>query len=84
MHHAAHATRSVLRAASVATSTGKPVDALRQWAVAAQNRSNHNKATCALANKLTRICYATLRDQEPYGVAPIQRKLERVVFAMPA
>ena len=24
-------------------------------------RSNHNKAACALANKLARICYAILR-----------------------
>ena len=79
-----HGARSVLRAASVATTAGKPVDALRQWAVGVQRRSNHNKATCALANKLARICYATLRDQEPYGAARLSRKLERVAFAMPA
>lgn len=79
-----HGARSVLRAASVATTAGKPIDALRQWAVAVQKRSNHNKATCALANKLARICYATLRDQEPYGAARLNRKLERVAFAMPA
>jgi len=79
-----HGARSVLRAASVATTAGKPIDALRQWAVAVQKRSNHNKATCALANKLARICYATLRDQEPYGAARLSRKLERVAFAMPA
>jgi len=72
------------RSASIATTAGKPIDALRQWAVAVQKRSNHNKATCALANKLARICYATLRDQEPYGAARLNRKLERVAFAMPA
>ena len=32
-----------------------------------QGRTNHNKAACALANKLARICYATLRDGEEYG-----------------
>ena len=32
---------------------------------ACRARSNHNKATCALANKLARICYATLRDGDP-------------------
>jgi transposase len=79
-----HGARSVLRAASVATTAGKPIDTLRQWAVAVQKRSNHNKATCALANKLARICYATLRDQEPYGAARLNRKLDRVAFAMPA
>lgn len=79
-----HGARSVLRAASVATTAGRPVDALRQWAVAVQRRSNHNKATCALANKLARICYATLRDQEPYGTARSSRKIDRVAFALPA
>jgi len=34
-------------------------------------------------DKLARICYATLRDQEPYGAARLQRKIERVAFAMP-
>ncbi len=79
-----HGARSVLRAASVATTAGNPVDALRQWAVGVQRRSNHNKAICALANKLARICYATLRDQEPYGAARLSWKIERVAFAMPA
>jgi hypothetical protein len=39
----------VLRAASAAVRAGKTVDGLRQWALAVQGRSNHNKATCALA-----------------------------------
>ena len=34
-----------------------------------QARSNHNKAACALANKLARICYATLRDHASYAAA---------------
>ena len=50
-----HGARSVLRAATVATRCGKPLDPLRSWALAVQSRSNHNKATCALANKLARI-----------------------------
>lgn len=79
-----HGARSVLRAASVAALAGKPLDPLRHWALSVQRRSNHNKATCALANKLARICYATLRDQAPYGAARLHRKLHRVAFAMPA
>ena len=79
-----HGARSVLRAAAVARNAGRPIDPLRQWAVALQERSNHNKATCALANKLARICYATLRDHEPYGVTRLNRKLDRAAFAMPA
>ena len=47
-------------------------------------RSNHNKATCALANKLARICYAALRDQAPFTGERLQRKLARQAFAMPA
>jgi len=79
-----HGARSVLRAATVAQRCGKPLDRLRQWGMAVQSRSNHNKATCALANKLARICFATLRDQEPYEKARLIRKAERLSFAMPA
>jgi transposase len=79
-----HGARSVLRAASVAVRAGKTVDDLRQWALGVEHRSNHNKATCALANKLARICYATLRDHEPYGVARLNKKIARTAFALPA
>lgn len=79
-----HGARSVLRAATVAVRAGRTVDSLRQWALAVQARSNHNKATCALANKLARICYATLRDDHPYGAARLQHKLTRTAFTMPA
>lgn len=79
-----HGARSVLRAATVAKSAGRPIDPLRQWAVTVQQRSNHNKATCALANKLARICFATLRDHQPYGVARLNQKLDRTAFPMPA
>lgn len=86
-----HGARSVLRAASVAQHQGKSVSGLRQWSLAVQSRSNHNKATCALANKIARICYATLRDGEHYrdlGANPErtpqpERKLNRESFAMP-
>jgi transposase len=81
-----HGARSVLRAAAVAHSAGRPVDGLRRWALAVQARSNHNKAACALANKLARICYATLRDGQSYdGVATrMTKKMERTAYAMPA
>jgi transposase len=79
-----HGSRAVLRAATVAQRSGKHLDPLRQWALAVQSRSNHNKATCALANKLARICYATLRDGEPYGTAHLQKKLVRTTVALSA
>jgi transposase len=79
-----HGARSVLRAASVAVRAGKTVDALRQWALDVQHRANHNKAACALANKLARICYATLRDGEPYRQPHrLAKKIVRTAFALP-
>jgi transposase len=77
-----HGARSVLRAATVSERAHRPLDPLRQWALAVQCRSNHNKATCALANKMARICYATLRDQEPYEKTRLTRKIERTAYAM--
>jgi transposase len=79
-----HGARSVLRAATLTKRAARPLDPLRSWAVAVESRSNHNKATCALANKLARICYATLRDQEPYAAARLRKKIERQAFSLPA
>jgi transposase len=79
-----HGARSVLRAATAAQRAGRPLDGLRQWALAVQARSNHNKATCALANKLARICFAALRDQEPFASDRVHRKLIRQAYPMPA
>ena len=80
-----HGARSVLRAASAATHAGKVVDPLRHWALAVQARSNHNKAACALANKLARICYATLRDKTPFGETErLHKKITRETFVMSA
>ena len=79
-----HGARSALRAASVARTVGRPLDGLRTWALGVQGRTNHNKAACALANKLARICYATLRDGEPYGQGRrLAKKMTRTAFALP-
>ncbi|MCH2222171.1 MAG: IS110 family transposase [Aquabacterium sp.] len=80
-----HGARSVLRAAKVAECAGKDVCGIRRWALDVQGRSNHNKATCALANKLARICYATLRDHAPFDeAARLTKKQSRQSFALPA
>ena len=81
-----HGARSVLHAAARARLAGKQIDGLRQWALSVQARANHNKAACALANKLARICYATLRDAQPYG-EPLRRpekKITRTSFELAA
>ena len=77
-----HGARSVLRAATVADRQGRSVDELRRWALGVQSRTHHNRATCALANKMARICYAVLRDHEDYGAARIDRKM-RPTYALP-
>lgn len=79
-----HGARSVLRAATVARRAGRAIDGLRTWAAAIEARTNHNKAACALANKLARICYAVLRDQSFYGepARRPRRKIERTAFAI--
>lgn len=81
-----HGARSVLRAAKVAEGAGKEVCGVRRWALDVQARGNHNKAACALANKLARICYATLRDKEPFGEQTVRlgKELGRESFVMPA
>jgi len=80
-----HGARSVLRAAAAARTKGQEVAGIRRWALEVQGRSNHNKATCALANKLARICYATLRDKQRFDEKqPLSKKMNRQVFAMPA
>jgi transposase len=80
-----HGARSVLRAAAAARTKGQEVAGIRQWALQVQARSNHNKATCALANKLARICYAALRDKQRFDEKqPLIKKMNRQAFAMPA
>lgn len=79
-----HGARSVLRAATVADHADRKLDDLRRWALATQGRTHHNKAACALANKLARICFAVLRDGADYGTARVNRKLARETYALPA
>jgi transposase len=79
-----HGARAVLRAAKLTQQRGAPLDPLRQWSVALQGRTNYNKAACALANKLARICYASLRDQQPYEPVRLNKKMTRESFALPA
>jgi transposase len=79
-----HGARAILRAAQLARLAQRALDPLRLWAVQVQSRTHHNKAACALANKLARICFAVLRDHEPYG-NPQRRqskKLERSAFTV--
>lgn len=79
-----HGARAVLNAARLAARMRRPLDPLRTWVLNLQQRTHHNKAVCALANKLARICYAVLRDREPYAGDHTHRKAQRATFPMPA
>lgn len=60
-----HGARSVLLAASRV----KHPDPLQAWALSLQRRRGHNRATVALANKLTRIAWAVSVHQTTYQSA---------------
>ena len=81
-----HGARSVLRSAVVARTRGQEPGGVRAWALAVQGRTNHNKAACALANKMARICYAVMRDGMPFGqpVVRLSKKISRQAFEMAA
>ena len=57
-----HGARSALRAGKI---TDEPDD-LRTWALDVEQRSGHNVAAVALANKLARVAWRVWRDQRPF------------------
>ena len=72
-----HGARSVLQAAARAEAAGRECTGLKAWALAVRQRANQNKATSALANKLARICFATLRHQQPFDPERACKKAAR-------
>ena len=81
-----HGARAALRSATLARRAARQLDGLRQWITEVEARSNHNKAACAMANKLARICYACLRDGTFFDAPSVRlnKKLERTAFAIAA
>lgn len=61
-----HGARSILLHAGRMQRTGQELNYLQRWALELKARSNHNKATCALANKLARIAWATWRYERDF------------------
>ena len=71
-----HGARASLRAAHLRAQRGQPVNRLQTWALALQQRSGHNKAAVALANKTARRLWAmehhgTPFDSDHLSVRPI-------------
>jgi transposase len=62
-----HGARSVLNRAHQLRRADKPLPRLYQWACELALRVGHNKATCALANKLARICWAVWNHQREFN-----------------
>jgi transposase len=61
-----HGGRAVLYSATTAARAGRPLDALRAWGLRIQDKSGHNKAAVAVANKLARILWATWRRERDF------------------
>ena len=61
-----HGARSVLARARQLQRAGKPLAPLQRWACRLEQRVGHNKATCALANKLARICWAVWKYEREF------------------
>lgn len=59
--------RSVLAASMRKQQSGKPLDALRRWALALADRRGFNKAAVGLANKLARIIWATWKHDRIFN-----------------
>lgn len=81
-----HGARAVLRAAALGRNAQRKLDDSRTWVTTVQGRTQHNKAACALADRLAHICYAVLRDHVGYDT-PAQRPhrtLVRSAFAISA
>lgn len=53
-----HGARAVLQAARLKQRRGQSLDPLQTWALGVQDKRGHNKAACALANKLARRLWA--------------------------
>ena len=62
-----HGARSVLSRIKTLQRAGKPLPRLYQWANALEQRVGHNKAACALANKMARICWAVWTKQTDFN-----------------
>jgi transposase len=62
-----HGARSVLTRIKTLQRAGKSLPRLYQWASTLEQRVGHNKAACALANKLARICWAIWTKQVDFN-----------------
>lgn len=62
-----HGARSALLAAHRQQRTSKPLTHIQNWVLALEQRSCHNKATIALANKMARSIWAIWTSESNYN-----------------
>lgn len=65
-----HGGRAVLYSGDATQRAGRPLDALRAWGLRVRDRSGHNKAAVAIANKMARIVWATWRYEKDFEFRP--------------
>ncbi len=64
-----HGARSVLTRAKHLKRKDDQLTPLQQWATQLEQRVGHKKATCAIANKLVRICWAVWTTESSFNYA---------------
>lgn len=69
-----HGARAVLQAARLKQRRGQALDPLQAWALKVQEMRGHNKAACALANKLARRLWATERHGQAFDPKHVSRR----------
>jgi len=62
-----YGARSVLARAKQLKRREEPLTPLQKWATQLELRVGHNKATCAIANKLARICWAVWTTESSFN-----------------
>jgi transposase len=75
-----HGARSALMAAHRQQRTGRPLDRLRQRALACQRQRGHNVATVALANRMARIIWATWKHGRSMVTGPAPPTDQRALY----
>ena len=53
-----HCARSILQSARIKQKKGEPLNRLQEWGISVSDRQGHNRAACAMANKLVRRIWA--------------------------
>ncbi len=69
-----HGARAVLQAARIKQRRGQTLDPLQAWALSVQDRQGHNKAACALANKLARRLWAMEHHGQAFDPHHVSRR----------